>query len=296
MRTGRLYPSISESSAARISAAGSSTPSFGRPGASSSTSRGTPPTTFLSRASAAQASSRSTRTGSGRSSLLDRRRVETREAERGEQPERDRSAVRQLEAGRRLERVRERVTQVQLCALPAVVWVAQADRRLERGRAPHLLGERQLPQRLTCQQPCLHDLRAPVRELDLRQRLQRRRVDHGSHRPVEGADEVLRIRKVDGGLAADRGVHLADERGRHGDPVDPAEVSRGRKAGDVGRAAAAECDERSASLEPQRVPEPPRSTRRSSPPPPARAHGSPGRGRRARAARPCRRSRRPAGR
>ena len=41
----------------------------------------------------------------------------------------------------------------------------------------------------------------------------------------------------------------------HGHPVDPAEVGRSGEAGGVGRAAAAECDERAAPLESQRVPE-----------------------------------------
>ena len=54
------------------------------------------------------------------------------------------------------------------------------------------------------------------------------------------------------GLAADRRVDLADEGRRHRHPVDAAQVGRGREAGGVGRAAAAERDER-----------PPRSSRSS---------------------------------
>ena len=61
--------------------------------------------------------------------------------------------------------------------------------------------------------------------------------------------------QVDRGLAADRRVDLADERRRHRNPVDSAEVRRGGEAGDVGRATAAERDEGAAALEPQRAPE-----------------------------------------
>ena len=72
---------------------------------------------------------------------------------------------------------------------------------------------------------------------------------------MEGADQVLPARQVDRRLAADRRVDLADERRRHGHPVDPAEVRRGGEACDVRRAAAAERDERAAALEAQRLPE-----------------------------------------
>ena len=74
--------------------------------------------------------------------------------------------------------------------------------------------------------------------------------------PVEGADEVLALGQVDGRLAADRRVDLADERRRHRDPADAAQVRRGREARRVGRAAAAEGDDRSVSPEPQLTPEP----------------------------------------
>ena len=209
----------------------------------------------MSRASAAQARLAVDFDRLGTKRLLDRLRVEAGEPERREQPERDGAAVRELEAGRRLERVRERVAEVELRALAAVVWVAQAEGRLEGSRPTHLLVERQLPDRLAHQQSRLDDLGAPVRELLLRQRLERRRVDHGPNGPVEGADDVLRPRQVDRRLAADRGVDLADERRRHGDPVDPAEVAGRGEPGDVGGAAAAERDEQAGALEPQRVPE-----------------------------------------
>ncbi len=155
----------------------------------------------------------------------------------------------------RFERVRERVAEVELRALAAVVRVAQAQRGLECGGAADLLAGRQLPDRLARQKAGLDDLGPPVRDLLLGERLQREGVDHRPDGPVEGADEVLPVGEVDGGLAPDRRVDLADERRRHGDPVDPAEVRGRSEAGDVRRAAAAERDEGARPLEAQRMPE-----------------------------------------
>ena len=73
---------------------------------------------------------------------------------------------------------------------------------------------------------------------------------------MEGPDEVLSLREVDGGLAADRRVDLRDERGRHRHPGHTAEVRRRREAGEVERGAAADGDDRPAPVEPQGGPEP----------------------------------------
>ena len=62
---------------------------------------------------------------------------------------------------------------------------------------------------------------SPSRRSASRQRREQGRVDHRPHRPVEGTDEVLPLREVDRGLAADRRVDLADERRRHRDPATP---------------------------------------------------------------------------
>ena len=64
------------------------------------------------------------------------------------------------------------------------------------------------------------------------------------------------------GLAADRRVDLADERRRHRGPRHAAQVGRGGEAGDVGRAAAAERDERPVAVEPQLAPQPPQDADR----------------------------------
>ncbi len=161
-----------------------------------------------------------------------------------------------LVAGCRLERVRERVAEVQHLPLLVVVRVAQAERRLERGAAADELVVAQLPEGLAREQAGLHDLRETFTSLRLGQRLEQRRIDHGAHRPVERADEVLALRDVDRRLAADRRVDLGDEARRHRHPDDAAEVRRGGEACGVRRAAAAERDDRAAPVEAQVLPEP----------------------------------------
>ena len=131
----------------------------------------------------------------------------------------------------------------------AVVRVAQAERRLVRGGAAHV-------ERPAGEQLGLDAARPPLAPLALGQRREQRLVDHDAHRPVERADEVLALRDVDRRLAADPGVDLADERRRHGDPRDAAEVGRGGEGREVGRRAAAERDDRAAAVERQLRPEP----------------------------------------
>ena len=164
--------------------------------------------------------------------------------------------MRQRVPRRRLERVPERVTEVELVPRPAVVRVGDADARLERRAPAHELRQRQLPDAVAHQQARLHGLGHPVRELLVGQRLERAGVDHDPRRPVEGADEVLAAGKVDGGLAADRRVDLADEGRRHRHPRHAPHVRRGGEARQVGRAAAAEGEDRAVPPDPQRAPEP----------------------------------------
>ena len=150
---------------------------------------------------------------------------------------------------RGFQRMRERVPEVERLPRAVVVRVAQAERRLE-GRAPaHELLVGKLPERLAGEESRLHDLGHSVQPLVGAEGLDERRVDDGARRPVERADEVLALGQVDGRLAADRRVDLADQRRRHRHPWDAAEV-RGS-----GRAAAAEGDERPATIEPDLPPE-----------------------------------------
>ena len=69
---------------------------------------------------------------------------------------------------------------------------------------------------------------------------------------MEGADQVLAVRRIDAGLAADRGIDLGEERGRDLDEVDAAAQDRGGKAGEVADDAAAEGDDAIAALDRRR--------------------------------------------
>ena len=164
--------------------------------------------------------------------------------------------MREVVAGGSLERVPERVTQVELVARPAIMGIGDAHPCLERGAPPHELGERLLPDRAPHQQARLYDLRHPVPELLLGERLERPRIDHDPGGPVERPDEVLAAGKIDRGLASDRRVDLADERRRHRHPRHPAHVGGRGEPGKVGRAAAAEADDRAVPADPQCAPEP----------------------------------------
>ena len=65
---------------------------------------------------------------------------------------------------------------------------------------------------------------------------------------MERANEVLALRQVDCGLAADRAVDLRDERRRYMDQGNAAEPGRGKEACGVTERAAAEGDQRLAPL------------------------------------------------
>ena len=57
---------------------------------------------------------------------------------------------------------------------------------------------------------------------------------------MKGADQVLALRQVDAGLAADRGIHLREQARRHLHEAHAAAQNRGGKAGEVAHHAAAE--------------------------------------------------------
>ena len=69
---------------------------------------------------------------------------------------------------------------------------------------------------------------------------------------MERADQVLAQRVVDADLAADRAVDLRQQRRRHLDDRDAAQIGRRREAGDVADDAAADGDER-AGCDPRRA-------------------------------------------
>ena len=86
-------------------------------------------------------------------------------------------------------------------------------------------------------------------ELARRQRCQTIGVGQHQARLMEGADQVLALRRVDAGLAADGGVDLRQQRGRHLHEADAATHDARRKAGEIADHAAAERDDEIAALE-----------------------------------------------
>ena len=66
---------------------------------------------------------------------------------------------------------------------------------------------------------------------------------------MEGADQVLALGRVDAGLAADRGIHLRQQRGRHLHEAYAAAHDAGGKAGEVADDAAAQGDDDTAALQ-----------------------------------------------
>ena len=66
---------------------------------------------------------------------------------------------------------------------------------------------------------------------------------------MEGADQVLAVRRIDAGLAADRGIDLRQQGGRHLHEIDAAAQDRGREAGEIADHAAAERDDEIVALD-----------------------------------------------
>ena len=71
-------------------------------------------------------------------------------------------------------------------------------------------------------------------------------------RLVERPDQVLALGQVHAGLAADRRVDLGDERRRHLDEPDAAQVDRGEEPGRVAERAATDRDEHLVTIDPER--------------------------------------------
>ena len=101
-----------------------------------------------------------------------------------------------------------------------------------------------LEERRARRHPVLDHFVQPGAELAPRQRAEHRRIDDDGVRLVEGADQVLAERMVDADLAADRAVHLRQQRRRHVHERDAAQVGRRGEARHVADDAAAERDER----------------------------------------------------
>ena len=235
---------ISSSSAERTSASGRSTPHTGFPGASRRTSRIRPSADLLV---ALQRLPRPLAVDRHRPRVehgLDHVRREPGETQRREEPERDRVAVADRVERRRLERVREGVAEVEDRAAAALVGIREADARLVGGAGADHLRLREIPDVDAREQPGLDHFGHACPALLLRKGRDQLRVDHDLLGIVERAGQVLALAEVDRGLAADPGVHLADERGRRRDPRHAPHVRGRDEAGEIGRRPAAVADDR----------------------------------------------------
>ncbi len=76
-----------------------------------------------------------------------------------------------------------------------------------------------------------------------------RGIGDDQDRLMEGAEQVLALRRVDAGLAADRGIDLRQQRGRHLHEIDAAAHDRRRKAGEIADHAAAQRDHEIVALD-----------------------------------------------
>ena len=89
----------------------------------------------------------------------------------------------------------------------------------------------------------LDDFGHAVRKCAVRQGSEHVRVDEDEPRLIERADEVFALGQINAGLAADRGIHLREQRGRDLAQRHTAQEGRRRKAGDVADNTAAERDD-----------------------------------------------------
>jgi hypothetical protein len=111
-------------------------------------------------------------------------------------------------------------------------------------------------QRLSGEQPGLHDLGHALEPLGRGQRRQERGIDDRPRGPVERADEVLALRQVDRRLAADGRIDLGEQGGGHGYPCTSPQVHGRREPRRIGRAAAAERQDGAVAADAKLAPEP----------------------------------------
>ena len=141
---------------------------------------------------------------------------------------------------RRLESVPERVAEIEQRALAGLTLVASHDGSLHAAaRRDRVLARRPAREHfrpvglepgeesLVSEQAIFGDLGITGAELARGERVEQRGVGDHQDRLVEGADEILAMARVDGGLAADRGIDLRQERGRHLHVIDAAAHHRG---------------------------------------------------------------------
>ena len=191
-----------------------------------------------------------------------------RQPERQAQADRHRLPVQQRPAiaDLRLQRVAEGVAEVQQGAAarrPLLPLIVAHDLGLEGAGAqdglrldvPVAVGQRRavllapFEEHRVADQPGLHHLRIAGPQLAPVQRAERAGVGQHQARLVEGADQVLALRRVDPGLAAHAAVHLGQQRRRHLDEGQAAQRGRGGETREVANHPAAQRDHRGPPLD-----------------------------------------------
>ena len=169
-----------------------------------------------------------------------------------------------LEAQFRLDGVAEGVTKIQQGPSPGFLLVLGDDGRLDLDRAD----DRPLQcRRITrgsdsprtgqpveevriADQPVLQDLGPAGAQLERRQGRQDIDVGQDEARLMEGPDQILAARRVDRGLAPDRGIDLGQKGRRHLHEVDAAHVERCRQPRQIADDAAAQGDDHVLAVQP----------------------------------------------
>ena len=156
-------------------------------------------------------------------------------------------------SGRGLQRMAEGVAEIEQRALAGLALVAGDDRglgaaggrdrvlaRRAAGEDVGVVGLQPGEKGFVAEHAIFGDFGVAGAELARRQRVEHRGIGDHQHRLMERAEQVLALRRVDAGLAADGGIDLRQQRGRHLHEIDAAAQDRRRKAGEIADHAAAE--------------------------------------------------------
>ena len=159
------------------------------------------------------------------------------------------------EAGCSLQRMAEGMTEIEQRALAVFALVAGdnrglgaaggCDRVLARsaaGKDVGMVGVEPGEEGFIAEHAIFGDFGVAGAELARRQRIEHGGIGNHQNRLMKRAEQVLALRRVDAGLAADRRIHLRQKRGRHLHEIDAATQDRRRKAGEIADHAAAERD------------------------------------------------------
>ena len=165
-------------------------------------------------------------------------------------------------AGRGFQRMAEGVAEIEQRAFAGLALVARHDRGLgaaggrdrvfARGAALEdvgVIGFQPGEKRLVAEHAVFGDFGIAGAKLARRQRIEHRGIGDHQNRLVKRAEQILALRRIDSGLAADRRIDLRQQRGRHLHEIDAAAQDRRGKAGEIADHAAAERDHQIVALD-----------------------------------------------